>query len=242
MSVNNQRKNVAYGLSDALLNVSPLPIVSKRSPTTADSAPLGQIWINTALNAAFILTSIVNNAANWADIAGAAGLFSSLTVTPGPIALTGQFTLTAGTNAVNIGADAADHALNLGSITGAALTTIRGGTSGIALSAAGNVSVVTALASVASPVATAVISKRVGQATFTGFTTASGANEIFTITNTLVTATSAVLLTVANGGANDAQMTMTQLLPSANTLTIITKNNGTQSLNGNVTIAFWVLN
>lgn len=242
MSVNNQRRNVAYGLSDALLNVPAPDIISKRAPTTADMAPIGQIWVNTATNIAYILTSIVSNSANWLQIAGNAGSFSSLTVTPGPTSLTGSFTVIAGTNAAHIADDAADHATTLGSVTGASLTTIQGGTSGISLSAAGNVAVVTALASVASPVSTAVINKRVGQATYTGFTTASTANQIFTITNSFVTATSAILLTVSNGGANDARMEMQQLLPSANTIEVVTINNGTQALNGNVTIAFWVLN
>lgn len=429
MSLNNLRKKVAYGLSDALLQVAPEAIISRRAPTANDLAPLAQIWVDVPNQDAYILVAIIANAAVWINFAGGPGSFSSLTVTPGPISLTGTTTINttgaattsigsvngasgitlrvgtgnfsldgvagstytigastvggtitiggtaqtgaltlgsssgaqsviiaggsgasvvtvanvqvggsvsigtgmiagtisiggtaqtgtltlgsssgiqavviaggsgAGTTAIansqtggsifigngmttgtltiggtgaqvgtiaiapgigaqivnignngtgiktiNIGAGAIDNIVTIGSTTGTASTTIQAGTSGIALNAGGNVSIDTALNNATSPAATVAINKRVGQATFIGFTTASTAKEIFTITNTLVTATSAILLTVSNGGANDAQMTLTQLEQSPNTMTVITQNNGTQALNGDVTIAFWVLN
>jgi hypothetical protein len=70
MSVNNTRKNVAYGLSDALLNVFPAPIISNRTPTANDKADLGQIWVDTLVNDVFVLSSIVANAAHWSSITG----------------------------------------------------------------------------------------------------------------------------------------------------------------------------
>ena len=96
MSVNNQRRNVAYGLSDALLNVSPLPIISKRAPLATDFAPLGQIWVDTVLNTSYILTSIVSAAASWLQIAGAGGVFTTLTVTGNITSTTGNIAATAG--------------------------------------------------------------------------------------------------------------------------------------------------
>ncbi len=66
MAVKNQRRNVSYGLSDALLNVFPAPIASQRAPTANDKAQLGQTWVNTVTQAAYTLTSINNNVANWA--------------------------------------------------------------------------------------------------------------------------------------------------------------------------------
>lgn len=240
MSVNNQRKNVAYGLSDALLNVAPLPIVSLRAPLSSDLAPFGQIWIDKPTNTAYILTSIVSNAANWLQIAGAGASFSSLTVSPGPTSLTGALTVIAAGNAVQIANDAAVNAVTIGSVTGASSTTIQGGTAGIALNAAGNVAVQPG--TVSSATTSATLSKRVGIATFTGQTTAAADILTLTITNTFVTAASAILLTVANGGSNDARMSIEQILPSANTIEVIAINNGTAALNGNVTVTFWVLN
>lgn len=75
MAVQNVRRNVAYGLSDPLLNVFPAPIVSKRSPTANDHAQIGQTWINTLTNQVYTLSSIVANVANWAVSAvGGGGL------------------------------------------------------------------------------------------------------------------------------------------------------------------------
>lgn len=361
MSVNNQYQNVAYGLNQALLAVAPLPIISQRPPTTADTAPLGQLWIDVPGNLAYVLTSIVANSATWVSIAGGAGSFASLTVTPGPTSLTGAFTVIGNGNAIQIGNDAHTNTTTIGSVTstsattlqsgsgalhitstngpltidsgtgalgistdaaattvsfatggavkavtlgsvtstssttvqsgsgslnvtstngaltidsgtgalgistdaavttlsigtgGAAktvnvgstnttsATTIQSGSGGIELNAtAGNVSVLTATNS--SATTTVVLSSRVGIATYTGQTTASAATLILTLTNTFVTATSAILMTVMNVGANDARMSIEQILPSASSVEIILINNGTQALNGNVTIAFWVLN
>jgi len=85
---NNIFNKVAYGLSDALLNVFPAPIVGLRNPTTADKAQIGSVWVNKAANDAWVLTSIVSNLANWTPIGGGAGTFTSLTVTPGNITAT----------------------------------------------------------------------------------------------------------------------------------------------------------
>ena len=64
----NQRPQVAYGLSQPNFAVSPQPITATRVPTATDFAVLGTIWINTATNVAWILTSVVNNAATWTQI------------------------------------------------------------------------------------------------------------------------------------------------------------------------------
>jgi NADH:ubiquinone oxidoreductase subunit F (NADH-binding) len=93
----------------------------------------------------------------------------------------------------------------------------------------------------ASPSATAVINANVGRATFTGFTTAAAGTQTFVITNSLVTTSSCVLVTVCNEGANDAQMTVTRITRGAGSLSVATKNNGAAALNGNVAVNFWVL-
>ena len=74
---------VGYGLSEALPNLAPMPIQARRVPTTADKGYLlGQLWINKATNAAYILTAVVANVATWVNIAVAAGAaFTTLTST-----------------------------------------------------------------------------------------------------------------------------------------------------------------
>lgn len=73
---------VGYGLTQALQDQAPLPVKSKRAPTANDVGhPLGQVWVNIPANAAYVLTSVVNNQANWQALAGGSGSFSTLTVT-----------------------------------------------------------------------------------------------------------------------------------------------------------------
>ncbi len=153
-----QFNQVAYGLTQALINVFPAPIVSNnQSPTGANLAQIGTIWINKSLNSVFILTSIVGNVANWESFSGGAGIFSSLTVNPGPTALstvgngavsignatnTGAITITVGTgnfslvgsgHTVGIANDAAANLVTVGSTTGAASLTLQAGTGNMLL-------------------------------------------------------------------------------------------------------------
>lgn len=113
------------------------------------------------------------------------------------------------------------------------------GTGGIAINAAGIVTLQPATASVAGT--TLTINANVGVATFTGLTTASAGTETLTINNSLVSATSAVFVTVSNLGANDAQMTLTRVLQGTGSLTIQALNNGAAALNGNLVVSFWVI-
>jgi len=96
--------NLVYGFNQALTEAFPPPIISLRNPTTSDKTQIGRGWINTSANDAFVLTSIVNNSATWINVGGGGGTFTSLTVTPGPINLTGTTNInTAGAAATNIG-------------------------------------------------------------------------------------------------------------------------------------------
>ncbi|MDX1532861.1 MAG: hypothetical protein R3230_01490 [Nitrosopumilaceae archaeon] len=118
---------------------------------------------------------------------------------------------------------------------------INAGTGGIDLNAGGIVSMTPATDVQASPTATATINANVGVATFTGFTTASAASQVFTITNAVCTAASAILVSVSNLGGNDAQMTVTRVTPGAGSFTVTTVNNGAAALNGDVIITFWII-
>jgi hypothetical protein len=166
---NTNYQNVGYSLTQGpLTTLSALPIVAKRAPTTADkNYQIGQLWIYAANNAPYILTSVVNNLATWLllESGGGAGVFASLTVTPGPISLTGTTSIntagagvttigTGGTGAVNIG-NATGNTAVTGSLTATSListTTITAGTgitstTGNIVSTAGNVEGIGAVAS-----------------------------------------------------------------------------------------------
>lgn len=137
MSQRFSNQSVAYGLYNPLQNTAPQPIVGHRAPTAADKAEIGTLWIEptdssgAAVNSAWILTSIINNSANWVllEVGGGSGSFSSLTVTPGPTSILGTTNInnsgagvttigTGGTGAVNIG-----NATGNTSVTGSLSTT-----------------------------------------------------------------------------------------------------------------------
>lgn len=109
----------------------------------------------------------------------------------------------------------------------------------IDLSSSGFVTMAPAVSSVAGNGLT--INATVGSATFTGQTTAAGAQATFTITNSQVAATSALFVTVTNVGSNDARMTLEQVKPAAGSFEVMTQNNGAAALNGDVIINFWVI-
>lgn len=66
----NQRRKVAYGLSQPYFNTPQLPIVAMRSPLVTDYAEVGTLWIDesTAPHGVWILTDVANNAAQWVRI------------------------------------------------------------------------------------------------------------------------------------------------------------------------------
>lgn len=114
----NNHLQTGYGLFQAINNLAANPIVAKRAPLAQDQAQLGTIWVYPATNGVWILTSVVNNSATWSDVSGAAGGFTSLTVSPGPIALTGTTTInTSGAGVTTIGTGGTG-AVNIGNATG----------------------------------------------------------------------------------------------------------------------------
>lgn len=157
----------------------------------------------------------------------------------------GVVAITSGTGAINIGADAAAHTVTLGSTTGGAASVIQAGTGGIALNAAGQVAVQPATDTQASPTAASTVNARVGVVTFTGFTTAMGGTQVFTITNSTVVAGSAVLAFADNldASGNGARVAINGTITAANTLSIQVINNGAGALGAgdDVHITFFVL-
>jgi hypothetical protein len=152
----------------------------------------------------------------------------------------------AAANTINIGNAAAAQTVVVGTTNTTSTTTIKGGTGGIIITpTSGNVSMAPATSSTASATTTVTMNNRVGCATFTGFTTASGSSQSFTITNSNVLTTSCVLVTVANLNAstNGAQMSLVGVTQAAGSIVVNTKNNGSGALGtgDNVLINFWIL-
>lgn len=143
--------------------------------------------------------------------------------------------------AINIGTGAAARTLTVGNVTGATAVNINAGTGGFNVASAGIVTIDVATDTQASPTAASTLNVNAGMVTFTGFTTASAASQEFTITNSLVSATSSILVSISNEGANDAQMTVTRVKRGAGSFVVTAKNNGAAALNGNVSITFFVL-
>ncbi len=141
MADNSFYQNVGYSLSQGPLTpLSPNAIVALRAPTTADKKyVIGQLWVFKTSNAVYSLTSVVNNLATWtllSNAGGGAGVFSSLTVTPGPTSITGTTginTAGAGVTTINTGGTGAlllGNATGNTAVTGAlgATTTLTAGT------------------------------------------------------------------------------------------------------------------
>lgn len=119
---------------------------------------------------------------------------------------------------------------------------VTAGTGGFTVASGGLVDLTPDTDIQASPSAVSVSDVNVGVITFTGFTTAAAGVQAFTVTNALVSATSGILVTVSNLGANDAQMRIARITPAAGSFVVDTYNAGTQVLNGNCIISFMVLN
>jgi len=112
---------------------------------------------------------------------------------------------------------------------------------GLEVNTNGLFSVVSEGNTIASPVVISTINTNVMSVLATGFTTAAGADEVFTFTNALVSATSRVVYGCCNEGANDAQMHITRVLRQAGSFVVTVHNDGAAALNGNLEMTFWFL-
>jgi hypothetical protein len=151
MATQYNRITRVSGFNQPLQQVAPLVIYAFRDPTANDFAQQAQIWQNQATAGAFklwIFNGSNNGQAIWLLLgAGSAGDFSSLTVTPGPISLTGTTNInTAGAAVTNIGVGGTG-AVNIGNTTGnthvtGTITSSAGitATTGNTVATAGNIS------------------------------------------------------------------------------------------------------
>jgi hypothetical protein len=139
MSIKNSRRTTVYGYPNPQSNLFPDPIIAQRAPTAQDFGDLGQEWVDQSVSpsAIYFLGSFINGTASWVNVAGGAGVFSSLTVTPGPISLTGTTTIntvgaatttigTGGTGAVNIGNATGNTAITGNLVVSGSINTLNG--------------------------------------------------------------------------------------------------------------------
>ena len=207
-------------------------VLTSTDAVTIDGA--GVIEINSSAGVIGIGNDAVAQDINIATGAGAR------TLTMGNGTGASSVVMDCGTGGISIGETANAHNVTVGSTSSTSDVLVQSGTGGITLSAAGNVDVVPVTNSVAGVALT--LNGRVGQATFTGQTTGAAASVTFTITNSSVTTSNMMLLSLSNGGANDAQMTISRIEQLAGSIEVIATNNGAAALNGDVMISFWVMN
>ncbi len=121
MALNLVKKSSAYGLNNGPGTrggnnyLAPIPLTIERAPTTNDKAQAGQIVIFN--NVPYMN---IDGGGTWLalGVAGGGGVFTSLTVTPGPISLTGTTSInTSGSAATSIGVGGTG-AVNIGNATG----------------------------------------------------------------------------------------------------------------------------
>ncbi len=105
MAVKNVAPIFAYGMGDNLVQLTPLPIIATRSPSTSDFAQIGTTWVDKPSDAVYVLTSIVANSANWSTSpASGVGTFTAVTVNPGDLTMTaGDIIISAGVLTVTSG-------------------------------------------------------------------------------------------------------------------------------------------
>jgi hypothetical protein len=211
-----QYQNVSYGLNQPLNLENPTPIIAKRNPTTSDFAFPTTIWTNTANNEIFILASVANNTANWVTASGGAGVFTSLTVTPGPISLTGTTTI---------------------NTAGAAMTTIGTGGTGVVQigNAVGNTSVTGTLTASLGLIATAGgLTVTAGGATITGTTSINTTGAATTNIGNGGAATG--IVNIGNATGNTAVTGALSTTTSLAAGTTVTAGTGITSTTGNIVL------
>ena len=165
------------------------------------------------------------------------------------LSVTGDITIDSNAGTIGIGVDDFDQAINIGTSgerlltfgnqVGAAGVVVESGTAGMQLKASGLTSV--EVASDTQAASTVTVSANNGYGTFTGLTTAAAASQVLTVTNTLCAATSAILCTVSDLSANDSKMTIQRVTPAAGSFSVAVLNEGSQAVNGNLMIAFWLM-
>jgi hypothetical protein len=244
MSVKVSRANSLYGYPSPQSNQFLDPIVTNRAPLTSDRGIPGQAWVDQTNNLAYMFNKNSAGLAQWIQIVagGGAGVFTSLIVTGaltqsnGPV----DISVDPAVATVNIATGLADKTLNLGSTTNNSSTSISAGNNGITLNAssvtvtvAGSFRIVPPVLTPADTVVIATANAYSGSVRFNQAATwiaLPGAllPNPFVITNSALTATAAVLVTIQTEGSTplNNMLRVAQVLTDtvANTMTIYVVN------------------
>lgn len=269
MAVNQSAIIYAYGLSDALVQVPPQPILAQRSPASSDYAQPGVLWVNQQANTVWCLSSTVGGVSVWNELI-ASNDFNPIYIisksntspsilirTEGGALETLQIVSEYGTSdaAIEILAAVGGIAIDgQGEVTisaeaTAGSVTIDSGTGGITLDSAAGIVLhtpggnVQALADhLITASTTPTLNARLGYITVTGLTTAAAATQAITITNSFAAPGCAVLVTVSQVVSSSSLLSLTAVdTTTSGTIVVTFTNNGSATLTGNVTITFWIL-
>lgn len=94
-----------------------------------------------------------------------------------------------------------------------------------------------------STAAAATINEQSGMVTTEALTTAAGSTYTFTLTNSLIAATSLVFATVGKGTATAGEPVVQFVTPAAGSAVILVRNvSAATAVNGTITIGFFVMN
>ena len=107
-------QDTSYGLSQALIGVSPAPIISVRNPTVRDRAQLGQMWINRTTGLTFFLARIAGTTNTWYGAAAAAAAYTAAGLVTGG---TGLLATTGAGNTTGAGLQVDANGANITGLT-----------------------------------------------------------------------------------------------------------------------------
>lgn len=122
MSIQLSQTQQIYGIGSPIQNNFPFPQGLARALTTSDQGLIGQVVV--ALGVPYMMTAYGSGATAgqyiWTQLetSGGGGVFSSLTVTPGPISLTGTTTINTSGSAVTTIGTGGTGVVNIGNATG----------------------------------------------------------------------------------------------------------------------------
>lgn len=228
-----------------------------RAPTTQDIYNPGTRWQDNSVNPRVIYQT--SGAGVWnITTSGGVGTFTSLTVTPGPVALTGTTTInttgaaatsigTGGTGPVNIG-NATGNTAVTGSLTAsttltATLGDITATNGNFVSSASGKGLLLNSPATSGASPGPIVVNGRSGQATFTGVSIAAAADLTLTITNSAITGSSTQVIYSMSGSTTGSAPSIKSVTNSAgSSVIVVTNGTGATTTTANIVMNFLVLN
>jgi len=221
--------NNLYGFPQPLSQVFPPPIEAARAPLGTDiQYPIGQMWMDTLGNDAYILTDVTAAVATWAVVAVSSGTMNTLTGNSG-----GAVVPSAGNvNVLGTGvlAFSGAGATLTGSITPGTvlISTITGGTGGARSPAAGNFNILGTASQITSTGAGSTITL----STPAAFIAPGSIAATTTLTATLgaITATNGNLVLTAAGNKMVRSSVGTTTAAGANSIGSVTLVGGTATI------------